>query len=165
MITIFLYGLPGSGKRTLANELSKHYSVDYYEDFYLGDIDTTYSSSELVVISCLATNMDTLKIDPDKKMMLVYLPTIFEETVDGRYSELTGVDFKYIYEQKDELPKISLNEKWGQFYKIVYNYDIDELRGHIEDLKNSNQSTFSAAMEEVRKSGLFDKLQMGKSII
>jgi len=137
---VILYGLPGSGKKTLIDQLSKHFNIEAYYDFYDGEIkfDENLDFSVFTFIQNtkrIINNIDIFK----EKLLLIFLPEIWEETEDSRYSEYFGIDIKYIYEQN---PFKGQEEGYvGNYGIITYDYNFNTLKEKIKSFMGSKKDT------------------------
>jgi cytidylate kinase len=154
---IILIGLPGSGRKTLVNELSKHYNIDFYDDFFDGEYDLESKSDIKIHTMFQNTNSNFWKQRDvfDEKIFVIVMTKVFKESDDIRYSEFFGIDIKYIYEQNifsdDKIDESKSEENKSNFRTLYYKYNFEDLKLKIEEL-----FAFNINMEEFFYKSLLD---------
>jgi hypothetical protein len=141
-MNILLYGLPGSGRKTLINKL-----VEYLPEtgvFY----DFCEKSEEKIkeeiilnknnIFTMFIPNLQNIIGSPssDSKLVIILLQKIFEKTKDKRYSEFFGIDINYVYENNPFLND-EIEKRIGYFYIIGYNYNFEHLKEILNNFDNA----------------------------
>jgi hypothetical protein len=158
MILIF-YGLPGSGKKTLAEKLCKDFNLKFYPDFYNDKFDLDNKDDSIYTMFFPQLDKIIKSSSLDSKILTLFFPQVFTPTEDPKYSEHFGLDIRYLYEQ-NPFKNISGNNNEnedlfiGNFGIMFYNYNYDTFKEKLSNFKEYTGNTELEVLEYMKKRNL-----------
>jgi hypothetical protein len=152
---IILYGLPGSGRKTLVEELKKNYNnIVFFDDFSESSLDEIKNNlkdnTNITICTMFVPSLNELFGDINikkNKFAIIFLKKVFKQTIDHKYSEFFGIDIKFIYETDIFKEMVTEDTRVGNYLILNYDYNFDNLKTKIDNLINTD----SLIVDDIKK--------------